>query len=185
MGVLGRHAFSTIPNLETAQRIAVHIKKCSREGWPEKSMKILVIDDDAEIVEYITIACNVGMPGVKVVSTHQGRAGIELVKTERPDAIILDLGLPDMSGFEALKQIRTFSKVPIIIESVASSEANIVKGLEWGADEYLVKPFGQFEFLARIKSLWKNALDPVTITKRNTITTGAPHLRRGQARKRK
>ncbi len=159
------------------------LKHVAAKGESEKNMKILVIDDDAEIVEYISIACNVGMPDVKVVSTHQGRAGIELVKTERPDAIILDLGLPDMSGFEVLKQIRAFSKVPIIIESVASSEANIVKGLEWGADEYLVKPFGQFEFLARIKSLWKNAMAPVIITNRKTITTGLPHLRRGQTRK--
>jgi two-component system KDP operon response regulator KdpE len=116
-------------------------------------MKILVIEDDAEIIEFISIAFDIGWPGVELVSTHQGNKGLELVETEAPDAVILDLGLPDISGFDVLKQIRAFSAVPVIIESVRGSETDIVKGLDWGADEYIVKPFGQLELLARVKAV--------------------------------
>ncbi|RJO62952.1 MAG: DNA-binding response regulator [Dehalococcoidia bacterium] len=116
-------------------------------------MKILVIEDDAEIIEFISIAFDIGWPGVELVSTHQGNTGLELVETEAPDAVILDLGLPDISGFDVLKQIRAFSEVPVIIVSVRGSEADIVKGLDWGADEYILKPFGQLELLARVKAV--------------------------------
>jgi two-component system KDP operon response regulator KdpE len=67
--------------------------------------------------------------------------------------VILDLGLPDISGFDALKQIRLFSDVPIIILTVRADEADVVKGLEWGADDYMVKPFRQLELLARVMAL--------------------------------
>lgn len=114
-------------------------------------MKVLIIEDDAEIVEFAAIAFEVGWPAAKLVSTHQGNKGVELVESESPDVVILDLGLPDINGFEVLKQIRLFSRVPIIIVTVRDSEADIVKGLELGADEYVVKPFGQLELLARVK----------------------------------
>jgi two-component system response regulator VicR len=67
--------------------------------------------------------------------------------------VILDLGLPDINGFEVLRQIRKFSSVPTIILTVRSDEADVVKGLEWGADDYITKPFRQLELLARVKSL--------------------------------
>jgi DNA-binding response OmpR family regulator len=114
-------------------------------------MKVLLIEDDTEIVEFISIAFNVGWPDVELLTTHQGRRGIELTETKSPDLVILDLGLPDISGFEALKQIRGFSDVPVIIETVRNSEADIVKGLDMGADEYIQKPFGQLELLAKMK----------------------------------
>ena len=76
-----------------------------------------------------------------------------MVETESPDIVILDLGLPDISGYEALQQIRLFSEVPILILTVRSEESDIVKGLEWGADDYMVKPFKQLELLARVKAL--------------------------------
>jgi len=116
-------------------------------------MKFLIIEDDPEIVEYVSIAFDLGWPSVNLISCHQGNNGIELVEKESPDLVILDLGLPDIDGYEVLKQIRLFSTVPIIIITVRGSEANIVKGLERGANEYLVKPFGQLELIARIKTL--------------------------------
>jgi two-component system KDP operon response regulator KdpE len=67
--------------------------------------------------------------------------------------VILDLGLPDISGFEVLNQTRLFSRVPIIILTVRSDEADVVKGLEWGADDYILKPLRQLELLARVKAL--------------------------------
>jgi two-component system KDP operon response regulator KdpE len=114
-------------------------------------MKVILIEDDPEMVEFISIAFNVGWSGTELITTHQGREGIELVETKSPDLVILDLGLPDISGFETLKQIRVFSDVPVIIETVRDTEADIVKGLDLGADEYIRKPFGQLELLAKMK----------------------------------
>jgi two-component system KDP operon response regulator KdpE len=115
-------------------------------------MKSLVIEDDQEIVEAVSLAIRMGWPDSETVATHLGKKGVELVETEGPDIVILDLGLPDISGFEVLKRIRLFSAVPIIILTVKAEEASIVKGLEWGADDYIVKPCGQLELMARIKA---------------------------------
>ncbi len=116
-------------------------------------MKVLIIEDDHEIVEVISIAFDIRWSGVKIVSTHLGEKGVELVESENPDVVILDLGLPDISGFDVLKEIRTFSDVPVLILTVRDDEADVVKGLEWGADDYMVKPFRQLELLSRIKAL--------------------------------
>jgi two-component system KDP operon response regulator KdpE len=109
-------------------------------------MKVLVIEDDKEIVDAIALAFQIRWPEAKVVSTRLGQKGVELVESESPDIVILDLGLPDINGFEVLRQIRRFS-------SVRSDESDVVKGLEWGADDYITKPFRQLELLARVKSL--------------------------------
>ena len=116
-------------------------------------MKVLFIEDDREIVEAISLAFQIRWPEAKVVSTRLGKKGSELVESEKPDIVILDLGLPDINGFEVLHQIRLFSKVPIIILTVRADEADIVKGLEWGADDYVLKPFRQLELLSRIRAL--------------------------------
>jgi two-component system KDP operon response regulator KdpE len=116
-------------------------------------MKVLIVEDDKEIVDAITLAFQIRWPEAKVVSTRLGRKGVELVESEAPDIVILDLGLPDISGFEVLNQTRLFSRVPIIILTVRSEESDVVKGLEWGADDYIVKPFRQLELLARVKAL--------------------------------
>jgi two-component system KDP operon response regulator KdpE len=116
-------------------------------------VKVVLIEDDPGIIEYISMAFGVGWPESKIVSTQRGDKGIELVETENPDVVILDLGLPDISGYEVLKRIREFSDVPVLIESVRDNEQDIVKGIELGADEYVVKPFGQLELMARVKAL--------------------------------
>ena len=116
-------------------------------------MKVLIVEDDKEIVDAITLAFQIRWPEAKVVSTRLGRKGVELVESENPDIVILDLGLPDISGFEVLNQTRLFSHVPIIILTVRADEADVVKGLEWGADDYILKPFRQLELLARVKAL--------------------------------
>jgi two-component system KDP operon response regulator KdpE len=116
-------------------------------------MKVLLIEDDREIIEAISLAFQIRWPEAKLVSTRLGEKGIDLVESEAPDIVILDLGLPDINGFEVLRQIRLFSHVPTIILTVRSDEADIVKGLEWGADDYVTKPFRQLEFLARVKAL--------------------------------
>ena len=116
-------------------------------------MKVLIVEDDREIIEVISLAFQIRWPEVKLVSTHLGKKGVELAESENPDIVILDLGLPDTSGFEVLKEIRTFSNVPILILTVRGEEADVVKGLEWGADDYMIKPFRQLELLSRIKAL--------------------------------
>ncbi len=115
-------------------------------------MKALIVEDDPEIVESVSLAFQMGWPEAQLVSTHLGKKGLEMAETESPTIVILDLGLPDVGGFEVLKQIRLFSSVPIIILTAKTDESNIVKGLEWGADDFIVKPCGQLELLARIKA---------------------------------
>lgn len=116
-------------------------------------MKLLIIEDDQETVEVFSLAFHIRWPEARVVSTNLGEKGIEMVESEAPDVVVLDLGLPDINGFEVLKQIRLFSKVPIIITTVRAEETSIVRGLEMGADEYIIKPFGQLELLARVQAM--------------------------------
>jgi len=116
-------------------------------------MKILIIEDDQQIVEAISLAFQIRWPEAKLVSTQQGEKGIELSESEKPDMVILDLGLPDINGYDVLKQIRMFSDIPILILTARTEESDIVKGLEWGADDYMIKPFRQLELLSRVKAL--------------------------------
>ena len=81
-------------------------------------MKALIIEDDPEIVESISLALQIRWPETHIVSTHLGKKGVDLAESEAPDIIILDLGLPDISGFDVLKQVRSFSSAPIIILTV-------------------------------------------------------------------
>lgn len=120
-------------------------------------MKLLVIEDDEEIVEAVSLAFQIRWPEAKVVSTRYGKKGVDLVESEQPDVIILDLGLPDTNGFDVLREIRRFSDIPIIIVTVRAEEADIIKGLEWGADDYIIKPFRQLELIARIKAQTRKA----------------------------
>jgi len=114
-------------------------------------MKVLIIEDSPEIVEAINLIIEMRWPEAKVISTSLGEQGIDLAGSAMPSVIILDLGLPDMSGFDVLRRIRLFSDIPILILTVSSDEPSIVKGLEWGADDYIVKPFKQLELLSRIQ----------------------------------
>ncbi len=116
-------------------------------------MRVLVIEDEKSIVEAVALAFEFRWPGAEVVSAATGKAGVELVKKTAPDVVILDLNLPDFSGFEVLKKVRTFSNVPVIILTVRSEDEDVVKGLESGADDYIVKPFNYLNLLARVKSV--------------------------------
>jgi len=131
--------------LEVADEQAVESEK------PTKVWKVLIIEDDQEIVNFVSVAFEMRWPEAQLISTSLGEEGLEQVETEDPDLVILDLGLPDISGFEVLRQIRLFSSVPVVILTVKGDEADMVKGLEWGADDYVVKPFRQMELLARLK----------------------------------
>ncbi len=115
-------------------------------------VKVLIIEDDWEIIEAVTLAFRLDWPEAQVIYTQQGTKGIGIVQSESPDIVILDLGLPDISGYEVLKQIRLFSSIPIIILTVRSQEEDVVKALEGEANDYVIKPFRQKELLARVKA---------------------------------
>ena len=111
---------------------------------------IIVIDDEAQIRRILSITLEA--EEYKVVEASKGKEGIVAVANYHPQLVILDLGLPDQDGFSVLKEIRTWSNVPVIILSVRNSEADIVRALDLGADDYITKPFNTFELLARIRA---------------------------------
>lgn len=116
-------------------------------------MKVLIVEDNPEISTAIGVAIQIRWPDVQIVTTHLGERGVDMVETDKPDIVILDLGLPDISGYEVLKRLRLFSVVPVLILTVRSDEDDIVKGLEYGADDYMVKPFRRLELLSRVQAL--------------------------------
>lgn len=123
-------------------------------------MKVLIIEDDPEIIDVVALTLELKWSDVSLISTFLGEKGVELAKKELPDIIILDLGLPDITGFEVLKQIRAFSDVPLVILTVRGEEMDKVRGLELGADDYMVKPFSPGELLARLKALLRRGQMP-------------------------
>ena len=123
-------------------------------------MKIVIIEDDPQIVETVSLCFELYWPDAQVLSASEGNAGRELVRTESPDIVILDLGLPDIHGLEVCREIRLFSNVPIIMLTVMDSESDKVRGLEMGADDYITKPFSHLELLARVKALLRRAYQP-------------------------
>ena len=111
---------------------------------------IVVCDDESQIRKILTISLE--SADYKVVEAENGRDAITQVATSHPQLVILDLGLPDRDGLSVLKEIRTWTSVPVIILSVKNSEEDIVKALDLGADDYLTKPFNTSELLARIRA---------------------------------
>jgi two-component system KDP operon response regulator KdpE len=106
-----------------------------------KSLRVLIIEDDQGIVDTVSAMFHLNWPDIELISAHTGEDGLTLVKTGNPDLVILDLGLPDTDGFHVLRGIRRFSEVPIIICTVRGDRADMIKGADLGADDYVVKPF--------------------------------------------
>lgn len=123
-------------------------------------MKVLIIEDNPDIQEAISLTFELNWPEAKVISAAEGANGISQVETESPDIIILDLGLPDMDGFKVLKEVRNYSDIPIIILTVRNEEMDKVRGLELGADDYIVKPFNHMELLARVRAVLRRSHIP-------------------------
>ena len=118
-------------------------------------MKILIIEDSTEVVEAISLCFQIRWPEVSISTAVEGITGIKAFKSEPFDMVILDLNLPDMDGLEVLKQIRSSSRVPLIIVTVRGEENDRTKGLEMGADDYIVKPFSYRELIARANAVFR------------------------------
>ncbi|MGQ2905730.1 MAG: response regulator [Neoaquamicrobium sediminum] len=117
--------------------------------------RILVIEDDPGIRKFLRVALQA--QGFKMEEEASGKSGIARAATAQPDLVVLDLGLPDMDGKAVIARIREWSQVPILILSVRQSEDEKVAALDAGANDYVVKPFGIAEMLARVRALLRSA----------------------------
>lgn len=117
---------------------------------------ILVVEDDKPIRNFITASLSVH--GFKYIETDRGNEAIAISMSHNPDLIILDLGLPDIDGIEVIKKVREWSSIPIIVVSARENERQKVEALDKGADDYLTKPFGIGELLARVRVALRHSM---------------------------
>ncbi|WP_417661965.1 response regulator [Pseudomonas sp.] len=116
---------------------------------------VLVIDDEAQIRKFLRIS--LVAKGYKVIESADGGDGLAQAALGKPDMVVLDLGLPDMDGQQVLRELREWSQVPVLVLSVRAGEGDKVTALDAGANDYMTKPFGIQEFLARVRVLLRQA----------------------------
>jgi two-component system KDP operon response regulator KdpE len=122
--------------------------------------RILIVDDEPQIRRFLKTTLEVN--GYEVALAENGRAALEQITAWRPDVILLDLGLPEIDGLEVTRRVREWSDVPVIVLSVRDREADKVAALNLGADDYLTKPFGTGELLARIRVALRHSTRQLT-----------------------
>jgi two-component system KDP operon response regulator KdpE len=116
---------------------------------------IIIIEDEKNICSFIERILE--PQGYRVVSAYTGKEGLQLINSGHPDLILLDLGLPDIDGLEIIKQVRSWANTPIIVLSARITEESKVSALDLGADDYLTKPFGTDELMARIRTALRHS----------------------------
>lgn len=116
-----------------------------------KSFRVLVVDDEERIIKFLKV--KLAASGFEVLTATNGKDALDLVQTQEPDMVVLDIVMPGMDGFETLKQIRAVSGVPVIILSARGENTDKIAGLKLGADDYLAKPFSPDELVARIEAI--------------------------------
>ena len=116
-----------------------------------KQFRVLIVDDEPRIIKFLNLKLKAS--GYEVLTASNGAQAISQVRAQEPDLLVLDVVMPGLDGFEALKQIRTFSAVPVIILSARETNVDKIKGLDMGADDYLAKPFNPDELVARIEAV--------------------------------
>lgn len=134
--------------------------------------KILVIEDDPQIRKFLTITLTTN--DYAVVPAETGREGIRLATSVKPDVIMLDLGLPDVDGKEVITAVRQWSKMPIMVLSVRDQEEEKIKAFDLGANDYVTKPFGTGELLARLRACLRDAV--VAQAEDTSVTLGPLHI---------
>src|SRR5262249_55673089 len=126
----------------------------------DKGASVLVIEDELPIRRFLKITLT--DHGYRYREAETGKEGIGQIASEQPDVVILDLGLPDIDGLEVTRQLREWSNIPIIILSARGDEKDKVEALDAGADDYLTKPFGVPELLARVRVALRHAANLAT-----------------------
>jgi DNA-binding response OmpR family regulator len=122
-----------------------------------KRLRVLLVDDEERILNFLR--AKLKATGYDVLTASNGAEAIEQAQAQEPDLVVLDLLMPRMDGFETLKELRSFSPVPVIILSAKGADADKIKGLGLGADDYLQKPFNPDELVARIEAV-RRRIDP-------------------------
>lgn len=132
--------------------------------------RVLVIDDEPRYVRLME--ANLKSDGYDVIRAYDGQTGVEMVASQNPDLVILDIMMPGMDGFATCKRIREFSNVPVIVVTAKGDERDRVRGLDLGADDYIVKPFGATEMLARVRAVLRRAERRAGIVQQDSIIHG-------------
>ena len=147
--------------------------------------RVLVVDDEPQILRALRI--NLSVRGYEVVTAADGASALRAAAERPPEVIILDLGLPDMDGIEVLAGLRGWCAAPVIVLSARTDSADKVAALDAGADDYVTKPFGMDEFLARLRAAVRRGesvavtADPVVVTDSFTVDLSAKTVTRGEA----
>jgi two-component system KDP operon response regulator KdpE len=124
-------------------------------GGREQGTRVLVVDDDPSLLRALTIS--LGARGYEIAAARSGEEGLDKVSHWHPDVVLLDLGLPGIDGVEVIRGIRGWSEVPIIVLSARHQSMSKVEALDLGADDYVTKPFGMDELLARLRAALRRA----------------------------
>jgi two-component system KDP operon response regulator KdpE len=128
-------------------------------------MRILVVDDEADVIESLRLGFTLQWREIDVIGATTGDGALDAVERERPDVVLLDVGLPDMDGFEVLRGIRAFSDVPVLMLTARDDAMDKVKGLELGADDYITKPFDHLELMARLRAVMRRVAMPPPVSR--------------------
>jgi two-component system KDP operon response regulator KdpE len=154
----------------------------STEGAPGTGPRVLVVDDEPQLRK--ALATNLRVRGYEVDLAETGEEALDLAARHHPDLVLLDLGLPGISGIEVVQGLRGWTAVPIIVLSATGTEEAKVQALDEGADDYLTKPFGMHELLARVRAALRRRApnleeeEPVVATASFTIDLAAKVARR-------
>jgi DNA-binding response OmpR family regulator len=132
--------------------------------------QILVVDDEPRYVRLME--ANLVSEGYKVLKACNGQEAVEVVAEKRPDLVLLDIMMPVLDGFTACERIREFSNVPIIVVTAKGEERDRVRGLDLGADDYIVKPFSATELVARVRSVLRRAQNSGSVFQQSVFTHG-------------
>lgn len=135
-------------------------------------MKVLIIEDSPEVVEAVTLCFQLRWPGAQVLAATDGRKGVETLAAQQCDMVILDINLPEMDGFQVMEKIRSFSNVPVIFVTVRGTVADQARGLELGADDYIVKPFKPRDLVDRVDQVLHHTRLPQEVEKEPVVRHG-------------
>jgi len=128
-------------------------------------MKVLVVDDEPDVIEVVTLCFSLRWPEVEVIAARNAEEALDLLDQKAPALILLDIMLPDQDGFQLCQEIRRFSDIPVIMITARDSEMDKVRGLEMGADDYITKPFSHLELLARARAVLRRYESQLPVVK--------------------